>query len=71
MTLPTSVDVNGTMQYSQVQNTLSGLDPVAYVGVKFQKYLPDRSYFKQQLGFRLQAAQDGSNSARAYYAVSF
>ena len=71
MTLPTSVDVNGVMQYSQVQNTLSGLDPVAYVGVKFQKHLPDVSYFKQQVGLRLQAAQDGSNSARAYYAVNF
>jgi len=71
MTLPTSVDVNGVMQYSQVQNTLSGLDPVAYVGVKFQKHLPDVSYFKQQVGLRLQAAQDGSNSARAYYALNF
>jgi hypothetical protein len=71
MTLPTSVDVNGVMQYSQVQNTLSGLDPVAYVGVKFQKHMPDVSYFKQQVGLRLQAAQDGSNSARAYYVVNF
>jgi hypothetical protein len=71
MTLPTSVDVNGVMQYSQVQNTLSGLDPVAYVGLKFQKHLPDVSYFKQQVGLRLQAAQDGSNSARAYYALNF
>ncbi|NBW77520.1 MAG: hypothetical protein EBR27_00655 [Betaproteobacteria bacterium] len=71
MTLPTSVDVNGVMQYSQVQNSLSGLDPVAYVGVKFQKHLPDVSYFKQQVGLRLQAAQDGSNSARAYYALNF
>jgi hypothetical protein len=54
-----------------VQNTLSGLDPVAYVGVKFQKHLLDVSYFKQQVGLRLQAAQDGSNSARAYYLINF
>jgi len=70
-TAPTGVDTDGVMQYSTVINNLAGSDPVAYAGVKYQqRFLTSRGY-QHLVGFRLQAAQDGTNHARAYYTVNF
>jgi hypothetical protein len=70
-TAPTGVDTDGVMQYSTVTNNLAGSDPVAYAGIKYQqRFLTSRGY-QHLVGFRLQAAQDGTNHARAYYTVNF
>jgi hypothetical protein len=70
-TAPTGVDSDGVMQYSTVTNNLAGASPVAYAGVKYQKDFTIKHKYQQLVGFRLQAAQDGTSHARAYYTVNF
>lgn len=69
--IPTSVDADGVMKYTQVSNNLVGGTPITYFGVKYQHNFDDAGYIRHSVGFRAQVAQDGTNNIRAYYLASF
>jgi hypothetical protein len=69
--VPTSVDADGVMKYTQVSNNLVGGTPITYLGVKYQHNFDDAGYVRHSVGFRAQVAQDGTNNVRAYYLASF
>ena len=68
--VPTSVDADGTMKYTQISNSLVGA-PITYLGIKYQHNFNDAGYVKHSVGFRAQLAQDGTSNARAYYTANF
>lgn len=68
--VPTSVDADGTMKYTQINNSLVST-PIAYLGVKYQHNFNDAGNTKHSVGFRAQVAQDGTSNARAYYTANF
>ena len=67
MSVPTSVDDNGTMIYSKATNSLAGCNPIPYIGVKYQHSLGDG----QIVGFRSMVAADGTMGGRVYYSRMF
>ena len=71
LTVPTSVDNEGVMQYNKVSNSLSGGAPIPYVGVKFQHTFQDGGQVKHTLGFRTALAQDKTSNIKAYYMAYF
>jgi hypothetical protein len=68
--VPTSVDADGTMKYTQINNSLVST-PITYLGIKYQHNFNDAGNTKHSVGFRAQVAQDGTSNARAYYTANF
>lgn len=67
LTAPSSVDADGNMNYSQIQNKLLGKTPIAYAGIKYQHNFKDG----QIVGVRSAVATDGSRNVKAYYSWVF
>lgn len=63
---PTSVDVDGNMNYTQTKTNLNGVAPVPYAGVKWKHNFSQGS----ALTLRVSMAQDKSSSAKIYYTKS-
>jgi hypothetical protein len=67
LTTPSSVDADGNMNYSEIQNKLLGKTPIAYAGIKYQHNFKDG----QIVGVRSAVATDGSRNVKAYYSWVF
>lgn len=67
MNVPTSVDADGNMSYTNAKTNLAGVGPVPYVGVKWSHNFEKNS----SLFVRASVAQDSSSNMRLMYVTTF